>query len=152
MTYDFDTDRVTYDLDTKLDTTTHKIIGVVGAPSTSLLLIYRPSEISSSTVVKNVFTLTVRVLTQTAEFFLETIGSIQPLILSFAPPSSTLAGGGRYTHALTDFFVSNSMPKNFYFKLFLRQCVFSVAFSPKVNVFFRFCTISYLNHIIFRAP
>ncbi len=32
--------------------------------------IYRTSEISSFTVVENVFTLTVRVLTQTAEFFI----------------------------------------------------------------------------------
>ncbi len=65
MTYDLAIDRVTYDL----DTTTNKIIGVVGAPSTSLRRIYSPSEISSFTVVKNVFTLTFRVLTQTAEFF-----------------------------------------------------------------------------------
>ncbi len=32
VTYDLDTDRVTYDLDIDLDTTTHKIIGVVGSP------------------------------------------------------------------------------------------------------------------------
>ncbi len=36
VTYDLDTDRVTYDLDT--DTTMHKIIGVVGSPSTSTAL------------------------------------------------------------------------------------------------------------------
>ncbi len=66
VTYDLDTDRVTYDL----DTTTHKIIGVVGSPSTSLRLYYHPSKISSFTVVEKVFTLTVCVLTQTAEFYI----------------------------------------------------------------------------------
>ncbi len=40
VTYDLDTDRVTYDLDT--DTTMHKIIGVVGSPSTSLRLYLPP--------------------------------------------------------------------------------------------------------------
>ncbi len=64
VTYDLDTDRVTYDLDIDLGTTTHKIIGVVGSP-----LYLRPSEISSFTVVENVFTFTVQALTQTAEFF-----------------------------------------------------------------------------------
>ncbi len=39
VTYDRDTDRVTFDLDT--NTTTHKIIGVVGSPSTSLRLYLR---------------------------------------------------------------------------------------------------------------
>ncbi len=38
VTYDLDIDRVTYDL----DTTTHKIIGVVGSPSTSLHLYLPP--------------------------------------------------------------------------------------------------------------
>ncbi len=70
VTYDLDTDRVTYDLNT--GTTTQKIIGVVGSTSTSLRLYLRPSEISSFTVVENVFTLTVGVLTQTAEFLVKT--------------------------------------------------------------------------------
>ncbi len=74
--------RVTYDLDT--DTTAHKIIGVVGSPLLPrYACIYRPSEISSFTVisiskqmmeaVENIFTLTVGVLTQTAEFFYKKI-------------------------------------------------------------------------------
>ncbi len=71
MTYDLDTDRVTYDLDTDLDTTTHKIIGVVGSPLYLAMPVSTASEISSFTVVENVFTLTVRVLTQTAEFFVK---------------------------------------------------------------------------------
>ncbi len=66
VTFDLDTDRVTYDL----DTTTHKIIGVVGSPSLPHYTgIYCPSEISSFTVVE-IFTLTIRVLTQTAELFM----------------------------------------------------------------------------------
>ncbi len=40
VTYDLDTDKVKYDLDT--GTTTHKIIGVVGSPSTSLRLYLPP--------------------------------------------------------------------------------------------------------------
>ncbi len=32
VTYDLDTDRMIYDLNTDLDATTHKIIGVVGSP------------------------------------------------------------------------------------------------------------------------
>ncbi len=59
-------------------------------------------------------------------------------ISSFEHPTSR---GGGQTCALTDFFVGNSMPKNFHLKLFSEYCVFSAAFSPKVNVFFCFHTI-----------
>ncbi len=47
----------------------------------------------------------------------------------------------RWTYALADFFVQNSMLKNFYLKLFWEYCVFSAVFSPKVNAIFHFCTI-----------
>ncbi len=62
--------QVTYDLDIDLDTTTHKIIGVVGNPLYLAMpvSIYPPSEISSFTVVENVFTLTVHVLTDSRVF------------------------------------------------------------------------------------
>ncbi len=46
-----------------------KLLEQWGAPLPRYACIYRPSEISSFTVVENVFMLTVRVLTQTAEFF-----------------------------------------------------------------------------------
>ncbi len=42
VTYDLDTNRVTYDLDTDTNTTTQKIIGVEGNPSTSLRLYLPP--------------------------------------------------------------------------------------------------------------
>ncbi len=87
VTYNLDTDRVTYNLDTDkvtydLDTTTHKIIGVVGSPLPRYACVYHPSEISSFTVVENVFTLTDRVLTQTAEFFFVCGLSEQPNIVA----------------------------------------------------------------------
>ncbi len=82
MTYDLDTDRVTYDL----DTTTHKIIEVVGSPlylatpvSTALL----KSHLSLVTVVENVFMLTLHVLTQTAEFFFNFSVSNIPMLFKF---------------------------------------------------------------------
>ncbi len=42
---------------------------------------------------------------------------------------------------VADFFVQNSIPNNFYLKLFFMQCVFLAALSPKVNLISHFCTL-----------
>ncbi len=55
------------------------------------------------------------------------------------PLSST--PGGKQTYVLTDFFVRNSIPNNFYWKLFLMYCVFLASLSPKVNLISHFCTL-----------
>ncbi len=47
--------------------------------------------------------------------------------------------------------IRNSIPNNFYLKLFFMGCVFSAALSPKYNVFCCF-SILYINHIHVSSP
>ncbi len=48
-------------------------------------------------------------------------------------------------------FIRNSMPNNFYLKLFFMGCVFLAALSSKQNVFCCFSTL-YFNHINLSSP
>ncbi len=52
---------------------------------------------------------------------------------------------GRYTYAPADFFVWNSVLKNFYLDHFLIYLVFLAASSPKMNLLSRFCALQYLK-------
>ncbi len=54
-----------------------------------------------------------------------------------------LHSGGRYTYALPNFFVWNSITNNIYLNLFLMRCLFLAASSPKVNLLFCFSTLQY---------
>ncbi len=57
----------------------------------------------------------------------------------------------KINYAFTDFFIWNSIPNNFYLKLFFMGCVFLATLSPKYNVFCCFNT-QYLNHINLSSP
>ncbi len=63
-----------------------------------------------------------------------------------APWFHSRKGKGRgKTYACVDFFVWNSISNYFYLKLFLMQCVFLAASSPKLNLLSHFCTILYFK-------
>ncbi len=55
--------------------------------------------------------------------------------------SPQLHSWGGQTYVPTDFLVRNSIPKNFYLKLFWMYCVFLAALSPEVNLISHFCTL-----------
>ncbi len=59
---------------------------------------------------------------------------------------------GRQTYVPADLFVRNSIPNNFYLKLFFMGCVFLAALSFKLNVIFHFSPIYYFNHIKLSSP
>ncbi len=52
-------------------------------------------------------------------------------------PYSSTPGGDKHMRSGT-FLVQNSIPNNFYLKIFLILCVFLAVLSPKLNVLFRF--------------
>ncbi len=69
---------------------------------------------------------------------------------SFDSPSST--PWGRLTYALADIFVRNSIPSNFYLKLFFVWRLFFFSVGPQLSVFCHFSTISYFNYINLLIP